>query len=74
MNLWGEQNVLVIVVGTYRMLTMRPTPAVINMTSAFIVKSLVLILSVARYTKIPVKTQMINTETSAPRTSIKKTH
>ena len=51
------------------MLTPSPTPAVISMISASIVKFLVMTLCTARNTSTPVNTQMISTETRAPSTS-----
>ena len=52
-------------------LTRMPNPAVINITNASISYSPLTIRITARYTKMPVMTQIVNTDVSAPITSAK---
>ena len=59
---------------TYKTLTTTLAAAVINMMSALIVQSWLMTRSTARQTRIPVTTQITSTETTAPTTSVYKTH
>lgn len=51
------------------MFTKSPNPEVMSIISASILKSRRTILSTAKYTRIPVTTQIVRTEVNAPMTS-----